>query len=97
MLKPGGILSILDYNHEALEWQPEPPASMRQFYATFLRWRGDAGMNNHIAEDLPDYFTEAGLSEVEVLDANEFTKKAKPNFPVEDRHLVVGSAINPNG
>jgi SAM-dependent methyltransferase len=80
MLKPGGILSVLDYNHEALEWQPEPPASMRQFYATFLRWRGDAGMNNHIAEDLPGYFTEAGLSTVEVLDANEHYKKGEPNF-----------------
>jgi ubiquinone/menaquinone biosynthesis C-methylase UbiE len=80
MLKPGGILSVLDYNHEALEWQPEPPASMRQFYATFLRWRGDADMNNHIAEDLPDYFTEAGLSQVKVLDANEYYKKGEPNF-----------------
>ncbi|QHS54230.1 methyltransferase domain-containing protein [Mucilaginibacter sp. 14171R-50] len=80
MLKPGGILSVLDYNHEALEWQPEPPASMRQFYATFLRWRGDAGMNNHIAEDLPGYFTEAGLSDVEVLEANEVYKKGAPNF-----------------
>jgi hypothetical protein len=58
----------------------QPPASMRQFYATFLRWRGDAGMNNHIAEDLPEYFIEAGLSQVEVLDANEFTKKASRNF-----------------
>ncbi|GGH15093.1 methyltransferase domain-containing protein [Mucilaginibacter phyllosphaerae] len=80
MLKPGGILSVLDYNHEALEWQPEPPASMRQFYATFLRWRGDAAMNNHIAEDLPGYFTEAGLANVEVLDANEYYKKGEPNF-----------------
>jgi ubiquinone/menaquinone biosynthesis C-methylase UbiE len=80
MLKPGGILSVLDYNHEALEWQPGPPASMRQFYATFLRWRGDAGMNNHIAEDLPAYFAEAGLSNIEVLDANENYKKGEPNF-----------------
>jgi hypothetical protein len=49
LLKPGGTVSILDYNHEALEWQPQPPVSMQRFYATFLRWRGDAGMNNHIA------------------------------------------------
>jgi SAM-dependent methyltransferase len=80
MLKPGGILSVLDYNHEALEWQPQPPASMLKFYATFLRWRGDAGMNNHIAEDLPGYFTEAGLTSVEVLEANEVYKKGDANF-----------------
>jgi ubiquinone/menaquinone biosynthesis C-methylase UbiE len=80
MLKPGGILSVLDYNHEALEWQPQPPASMQQFYATFLRWRADAGMNNHIAEDLPDYFAEAGLTHVEVLDANEVYRKGNPHF-----------------
>lgn len=80
MLKPGGILSVLDYNHEALEWQPEPPASMRKFYATFLRWRGDAGMNNHIAEDLPGYFTEAGLTNIQVLEADEAYKKGDANF-----------------
>jgi ubiquinone/menaquinone biosynthesis C-methylase UbiE len=80
MLKPGGILSILDYNHEALEWQPQPPASMSQFYATFLRWRADAHMNNHIAEDLPEYFKEAGLSNIEVLEANEVYKKGEDNF-----------------
>jgi ubiquinone/menaquinone biosynthesis C-methylase UbiE len=80
MLKPGGILSILDYNHEALEWQPQPPASMRQFYATFLRWRADAHMNNHIAEDLPEYFEQAGFSNIEILEANEVYKKGEDNF-----------------
>ena len=80
MLKPGGVLSVLDYNHEVLQWQPEPPASMRLFYATFLRWRGDAGMNNHITEDLPGYFTEACLSSVDVLEANEVYKKGDANF-----------------
>lgn len=80
MLKPGGILSILDYNHEALDWQPQPPASMLRFYATFLRWRGDAGMNNHIAEDLPGYFAEAGLTNIEALEANEVYKKGDANF-----------------
>ena len=80
MLKPGGILSVLDYNHEALDWQPQPPASMLRFYATFLRWRGDAGMNNHIAEDLPEYFTKAGLSSIEELEANEVYTKGDANF-----------------
>ena len=80
MLKPGGILSVLDYNHTALEWQPKPPGSMQLFYNTFLKWRSDAGMNNHIADDLPAYFNEAGLSSVEVLEANETYTKGEPNF-----------------
>lgn len=61
MVKPGGWVSVLDYDHTALEWQSEPPLSMRRFYATFLRWRADAGMNNSIAVDAKDYFAEAGL------------------------------------
>lgn len=80
LLKPNGILSILDYNHEALEWQPEPPASMRQFYATFLRWRSDAGMDNMMADSLPELFKDAGLQNIEVLEANEVYKKGDANF-----------------
>lgn len=80
MLKPGGQVSILDYNHEALEWKPAPPASMQLFYATFLRWRADAGMNNHIAEDLPDYFKEVGFVDIEVINSNEVYTKGDDNF-----------------
>jgi ubiquinone/menaquinone biosynthesis C-methylase UbiE len=80
LLKPGCIVSILDYNHEALEWQPQPPASMQRFYATFLRWRGDAGMNNHIAEDLPEYLQEAGFSGIETFEADEVYQKGEANF-----------------
>ncbi|MBL4676239.1 MAG: methyltransferase domain-containing protein [Mucilaginibacter sp.] len=80
LLKTGGILSILDYNHEALEWQPKPPASMRQFYATFLRWRSEAGMDNMMADSLPGLFKEAGLQDIEVLEANEIYIKDNANF-----------------
>jgi ubiquinone/menaquinone biosynthesis C-methylase UbiE len=80
MLKPGGKLSILDYNHEAIEWQPSPPESMQLFYATFLRWRSDAGMNNQIAEDLPDYLEQAGFKFVEVYNSDEVYKKGDDNF-----------------
>jgi ubiquinone/menaquinone biosynthesis C-methylase UbiE len=80
MLKPGGLISILDYNHEAIEWQPMPPESMQRFYATFLRWRGDAGMNNHIAEDLPDYLKAAGFESIEVFNSDEAYKKDDENF-----------------
>lgn len=80
LLKPGGTVSILDYNHEALEWQPQPPPSMLRFYATFLRWRGDAGMNNHIAEDLPGYFEEAGFTNIAEFNADEDYQKGEENF-----------------
>jgi ubiquinone/menaquinone biosynthesis C-methylase UbiE len=80
LLKPGGQISILDYNHEALEWQPEPPQSMRKFYQTFLKWRADAGMNNHIAEDLAGYMQETGFHSIEVLNADEVYKKGQANF-----------------
>lgn len=80
LLKPGGQVSILDYNHEALEWQPEPPQSMRIFYQTFLKWRADAGMSNHIAEDLAGYLQETGFHSIEVLNADEVYKKGEANF-----------------
>jgi ubiquinone/menaquinone biosynthesis C-methylase UbiE len=80
LLKPGGQISILDYNHEALEWKPEPPKSMRKFYDTFLKWRADAGMNNHIAEDMASYFKETGLHSIEVLKADEVYTKGEANF-----------------
>lgn len=79
-LKPEGSLSILDYNHTAIEWQPAPPASMQHFYNTFLKWRADAGMNNQLAEDLPQLFAEAGLSNIQVFEANEIYKKGATNF-----------------
>ncbi len=62
LLKPGGRLLVLDYNHELIAWQPEPPASFMAFYAAFLRWRADAGMDNAIADHLADLFAQAGLT-----------------------------------
>lgn len=80
ILKPGGYVSILDYNHEAIEWKPEPPASMIKFYQTFLRWRSDAGMNNRIADDLPNYFSEVGFKSIEVLNSNETYTRERKDF-----------------
>jgi len=80
MLKPKGQISILDYNHEALEWKPNPPESMLKFYQTFLKWRADAGMNNQIAEDLAGYFKEVGFRDIEVLNSDEVYKSGGPNF-----------------
>jgi ubiquinone/menaquinone biosynthesis C-methylase UbiE len=77
MLKPGGQISILDYNHEAIAWRPAPPASMQKFYAAFLKWRANAGMNNRIADDLASYFHQAGLHSIEVIESNELYKKGE--------------------
>ena len=80
LLNPGGQISILDYNHEALEWTPEPPKSMQQFYSAFLKWKEEAGMNNRIAEDLPSYFEALGFHSIESISANEVYKKGATNF-----------------
>lgn len=80
LLKPGGRLSILDYNHTALEWQSAPPESMLCFYRTFLKWRADAGMDNQMADHLPALFAKAGLHSIEVTDADEVYKKEDANF-----------------
>jgi ubiquinone/menaquinone biosynthesis C-methylase UbiE len=80
LLKQGGMVSILDYNHTALEWHPQPPESMRKFYQAFLKWREDAGMNNRIAEDLADYFVQCGFHSIEVHKSDEVYSKGKENF-----------------
>jgi len=79
-LKPGGMISILDYDHEDLEWKPLPPESMRVFYAAFLRWRADAGMDNRIADNLAAYLKEVGFHSIEVLNADEVYKKGENYF-----------------
>ena len=80
LLKPAGQISILDYNHEELEWKPNPPKSMQQFYQAFLDWKKDAGMNNRIAEDLPRYFEKLGFNNIELIKANEIYSKGATNF-----------------
>ena len=45
---------------------------MQAFYNTFLKWRQDAGMNNRIAEDLPNLLEEAGFHSVEKINSDEF-------------------------
>jgi ubiquinone/menaquinone biosynthesis C-methylase UbiE len=80
MLKPNGQISILDYNHNKLEWNPEPPESMKSFYKTFLKWRTDAGMNNGIADDLPNLFKEVELNSIEKINSDEHYERNRPDF-----------------
>lgn len=80
LLKPDGQISILDYNHNELEWNPEPPESMKIFYKAFLKWRAEAGMNNGIADDLPNLLREIGMSCIEKINSNEHYERNRPDF-----------------
>ena len=79
-LKPNGQISILDYNHEALAWTPEPPKSMQVFYQAFLDWRSNLGLNNAIAEDLSSYFEKVNLEQIAIIPANEIYNKGDELF-----------------
>ncbi len=79
-LKPGGILSVLDYNHEKIAWNPAPPPSMLAFYDAFLRWRADAGMQNDIADRLAGYFETAGLREIAVTGQSETVRRTDAGY-----------------
>lgn len=79
-VKPGGKVLVLDYNHEKIEWQPSPPATMGYFYQRFLDWRSDAGMKNDIADRLQDMFARIGLKDIIVLDQSEAVKREMDGF-----------------
>jgi ubiquinone/menaquinone biosynthesis C-methylase UbiE len=78
--RAGGRVLVLDYNHERIEWTPAPPDSVKTFYAAFLRWRADAGMDNSIATHLPQLFETAGLTNVTVTEQHERTERGAPDF-----------------
>ena len=80
LLKPNGLISILDYYHTNLIWNPSPPESMQAFYNTFLKWRADAGMNNQIAVDLPQLLKEVGFHSIEKINSDEIYTKGNSNF-----------------
>lgn len=78
--RPGGIVLVLDYDHEQIEWTPLPPPSMQRFYAAFLRWREEAGMDNAIAGRLPALFESAGLADIRVTPQHERTARGEADF-----------------
>ena len=89
-LKPGGQISILDYNHTTIEWNPAPPESMLTFYHTFLQWRADAGMNNRVADEVAALLQEAGFHSVQVIHADQTYKKGEANF---DTNLAIWNKV----
>ena len=80
LLKPNGIISILDYNHANLEWHPAPPESMQTYYKAFLKWRKDAGMNNEIADDLAGMMKEVGMHSIEEINSDELYERYRADF-----------------
>lgn len=79
-LKSGGILAILDYNHEKIQWHPAIPAEMQKFYDAFLQWRKDAGFDNAIADNLSNLFSELNFKEIHVEVQFELAQKREPDF-----------------
>ena len=80
MVKPGGFLTILDYNHSLIQWDPLPPESMRHFYHQFLKWRSDAGMDNEIGDHLTAILGANGLQSVTLSDRSEYHVNGQADF-----------------
>lgn len=79
-LKEGGVLAILDYNHEKIQWHPALPDEMQKFYDAFLQWRQDAGFDNEIADNLLNIFSELHFRDINVDVQFELTQKRDPDF-----------------
>jgi ubiquinone/menaquinone biosynthesis C-methylase UbiE len=80
LLNKDSVLCVLDYNHTRIEWQPQPPTAMQDFYNAFLRWRADAGMDNAIGDTIGDYLEAQGLTILATLDASEYSDRTMPGF-----------------
>jgi ubiquinone/menaquinone biosynthesis C-methylase UbiE len=75
MLKRGGVITVLDYNHAMIEWLPEIPNTMKILYTDFLKWRSDAGMDNKIADNFEVIFKSLGLKNIDISIQDEYTTK----------------------
>jgi SAM-dependent methyltransferase len=83
--KLGGRIIVLDYNHNRIQWIPDPPMSMRTFYERFLGWRAEARLDNAIADNLSDLFRAAGLTDICVTPQHEITHRGDPQFAAKLR------------
>lgn len=77
--RPGGYIVVLDYNHDNNSWEPDPPASFRRFYRSFLEWRKANGWNNRMADSLSDLFRAAGIKDIEIHPEDEIATSADPD------------------
>lgn len=78
--RPGGMVVVLDYDHQQIQWTPAPPASMQRFYAAFLAWRAEAGFDNAIAGKLPGLFTRVGAVNITLTPQHEFSRRDDRDF-----------------
>lgn len=85
-VKPRGAIVILDYNHVANSWEPEPPAAFQTFYQGFLAWRDANHWDNRMAEHLPGLLRDAGLVEIETHNQDEVIGREDPDH---ERHFDV--------
>jgi len=95
LLKKDACISILDYNHEKIEWKPNIPDSMHYFYSAFLEWRKDAGFDNAIADHLEQMFSEIGLNNIIIED--QFEKIKKPDFKFSDKAGIWSTVAETRG
>ncbi|GGQ95185.1 hypothetical protein GCM10008957_04410 [Deinococcus ruber] len=80
VLKPGGTLFILDYNHIKARLSPTPPTTMLHFRERYLAWRKDAGMDNEIADHLVELMQKKGLADVNSTEHHELTRRGETDF-----------------
>ncbi len=80
VLKPNGLLVILDYNHAHNRWQPAPPPEFLLFYQAFLDWRTAYGWDNLMADHLPSLLTANGFTNIEVHNQDEISERQHPDF-----------------
>jgi ubiquinone/menaquinone biosynthesis C-methylase UbiE len=78
--RPGGRIVVLDYNHEKVVWNPVPPPAMQSFYAAFLHWRAEAGMDNAIADHLAGLYAGIGLHDIHQTVQHEVTNCGDAGF-----------------
>jgi SAM-dependent methyltransferase len=90
LLKPNGILCVLDYNHTHIEWDPLPPSSLLFFYDQFLRWRSDAGMDNNIGDHIGAIILSQNMKIIADSDQYEFREKEDPDFQT---HVGIWSKV----
>lgn len=79
-VKPGGRVVVLDYNHAANTWDPEPPTAFRTFYSAFLQWREANGWDNSMADRLPGLFQACGLTDIRSNVQDEVSPRATETF-----------------
>ncbi|GEM46995.1 methyltransferase domain-containing protein [Deinococcus cellulosilyticus] len=80
VLKPGGLLVVLDNTARRITWTPELPESMQAYFSAYQAWRTAQGLNNQVADDLPDLLQELGCQDIQTLPSPEHTTRDHPLF-----------------